>query len=239
MAAEIASVLEAVGRRLARAAASRRRPGRPPTCSRCSAARPATSVSSPTGLNELASALVASIQLARRARSRPAPRDRGVHRADDPVSRRSGQRAARSDRRARHRRRRARPLRDARGAPRQPRRRELRGQRPGALSRQHVEAVAGEQPGAPAADACTRCATTGSRCTGWRVSSRAFTPSACFTRTATSRAPRSTRAASRERPATSSSRCATCARSCTRSRSSRRSPRRPAATCRSTTSWAG
>ena len=44
---------------------------------------------------------------------------------------------------------------------------------------------------------------------------------------------------SRAPPATSSSPCATCAPSCTRSAWSRRSPRSPAATCRSTTSWAG
>ena len=192
-----------------------------------------------TALNELASALVASIQLARRARSRAAHRDRRVHRADDPVPRRSGARAARSARRARpHAATQLEQTVDARAARRQPRRRELRRQRRRALPRQHVEAAARESTRRCTRRSSTPCATTGSRCRRWRASSRSCPPSACSTRGATSRSRRSTRVASRARPATSSSRCATCARSCTRSRSSRRSRRSPAATCRSTSSWA-
>ena len=177
-----------------------------------------------TGLNELASALVASIQLEQALDREPAHRDRGMHRADDPVPRRSGHRAARSARGARPARRAldavlARAVRVGN--------RDVENfadNEPARVPRQHVEAAAREQPRAPLA----------ARLHGSRLPHRAAEdgelPRAAARRARVPRverraaAARSTRAASRARPATSSSRCATCARSCTRSRSSRRSP---------------
>ena len=109
-----------------------------------------------TGLNEFASALVASVQLeqvlyreqriaiaACIEQTIPFRTDPVTELPQAPPPARAGGRRARRDH-------------PARGPGRQPRRRQLRGQRSGAVPRQHLEAAAGEQPGAALADGLHR-----------------------------------------------------------------------------------